>query len=72
MNTKIYLLSFTIGLNATTTTIYTSDPLGTVMQLAAKGHHLEHVTYKAVPESETAAAAEQMKTEQNWQFMEYS
>lgn len=72
MNTKIYLLSFSFGLGLGTTTMHTSDPLGTVMKIAAEGHSLEHVTIKSASGSGEAAAIEQAVTEQEWQFMEWS
>lgn len=74
MKTKIYFLSFSFGLGLGITSMHTSNPFGIVMQLAAEGHNLEHVTIKSITTSnETAEAAdERQKMEQGWQFMEWS
>jgi hypothetical protein len=52
--------------------MHTSDPLGTVLKLAAEGHSLEHVTIKSASGSGAAASIEQADAEQEWQFMEWS
>ena len=68
MNTRVYVLSFSLGLGAIS--MHTSNPFGEVMKLAAAGNHLEHVTIKS--SSSDSAAAEQQQTEQGWQFLEWS